>query len=895
MSKHLVIGICAHVDAGKTTLAEAMLYRSGAIRKAGRVDHRDSFLDTHSLERARGITIFSKQAEMNYNDIGVTLLDTPGHVDFSPEAERVMPVLDACVLVVSAVDGVQSHTYTLWNLLMRHRVPVFIFVNKTDQTDGEFKSGCMERLKKQLSESCVDFSVGEGAEFLDEIATSDEGALEEYLENNSISRERIADLIRGSKIFPVYFGSALKMDGVDEFMEDLFGYMYTVDADRSKEEFGARVFKISHDKDGNRLSYMKVESGVIVPRMTIGDEKVNQIRIYSGGGFIQAKEAGPGEICAVTGLEKTRPGQGIGNSTSSEDTILEPVLSYRIDFPEECDMMTMYRRMKVIEEEEPTLRITWNRDNNSIEANIMGEVQLETLHSLIMEQIGVDVTFGRGNIVYKETITNTSEGVGHYEPLKHYAEVHLVLEPLPRGSGMEFAVDCREEDLDKNWQRLIMTHLLEKKHVGVLTGSEITDIRITLVAGQAHEKHTEGGDFRQATYRAVRNGLRLANSILLEGVFDFRLEIPTEKMGRAMTDLANMHGKFSQVQLDENVTLFTGVMPVSEINGYSKDVASYTGGKGRLYLTPAGYRECHNTEEVLAGMNYDPEADLENPTGSVFCAHGAGYEVKWDKVSEMMHINSWLDKNREKLSGYTGKEYRSERFEPGFSKRKGSSEQRFGAEDKELQAIFERTYGVKKTKPGRSIFDDAPDSGDERAYRAEKKPSGKKISERKKLQKYLIVDGYNIVFAWEELADIAKLNIDSARGMLMDILSNYKGYHDFRLVLVFDAYKVKGNRGTEGRYKNIDVVYTKEGETADAYIERLANSLKRDAEVTVATSDGLEQLMVFGDGAARMSARDLKIDIERTCEKIREFCNKRGGDRNYLGNYMPKDTKNLKT
>lgn len=858
-TKRLVIGILAHVDAGKTTLAEGILYKSGSIRKAGRVDHGDAFLDTYALERSRGITIFSKQAELQLNDLAVTLLDTPGHVDFSAEMERTLQVLDYAILVISGADGVQGHVQTLWRLLKQYNIPVFMFINKMDQ-EGTDREKLLAELNQKLEERCVDF--GSDLEMLyDALAMCDEHLMETYLEEGEIDDEAIKTAICERKVFPCFFGSALKMEGIDELLDGIERYARVPDYG---EDFGARVYKISRDDQGNRLTHMKVTGGVLKVKMPLETgEKVDQIRIYSGAGFQTVQEVKAGGICAVTGLVKTRSGEGIGAEGQGTEPILEPVLTYQIQLPEGTNVHDMFLKLKQLEEEEPQLQIVWDDHSGEIHAKVMGEIQIEILKSLIGDRFHVEVGFGTGSIVYKETIENTVEGVGHYEPLRHYAETHLLLEPGEPGSGLVFETLCSEDLLDRNWQRLILTHLMEKKHRGVLTGSEITDMKISLVSGRAHTKHTEGGDFRQATYRAVRQGLRQAKSVLLEPIYDFCLEIPSDKVGRAMTDIQTMKGTFEPPLMEEDRAIITGSAPVINMREYASEVLAYTKGMGSLTCTLKGYAPCHNAEAVIEAIGYDPEADLDNPTGSVFCTHGAGFNVPWDQVHEYMHLDSYL--KTETVEETAELEVSGLKSVPsvGFS------------EDAELQQIFERTYGPVKRKEWR---------------RAEVPETVQKNREKKPEESYLLVDGYNIIFSWDELHELADVNITSARNALMDILSNYQGFRKDTLILVFDAYKVQGNPGQVFKYHNIHVVYTKEAETADQYIEKTVHRMNRKYNVTVATSDALEQVIILGQGANRMSARGLKDEVEQDCREIRQILDeRRETNRNYLLSGLSKE------
>lgn len=828
-NNHLVVGILAHVDAGKTTLAESILYLSGNIRKIGRVDHGDSFLDHNALERSRGITIFSKQAEVTIGEKDITLLDTPGHVDFSAEMERTLQVLDYAILVISGSDGVQGHVQTLWRLLERYKIPTFLFINKMDQPGTE-KKALLAELQKRLSDKCVDFSVTTDSEdFQESIAMCDEKLLEAYLEGRSIETDAICELVAQRKVFPCFFGSALKMQGVEEFLTDFDKY---TSAPQYTEEFGAKVYKISRDKQGTRLTHLKITGGSLkVKELLKTDEKVDQIRIYSGTNFTTVNEVYAGSICAVTGLNSTKVGEGLGKETDSFPPILEPVLTYQIQLPDGCDVHGMYVKLKQLEEEEPELHIVWNEQLNEIHAQVMGEVQIEILKNIIAERFDTPVEFGVGNIVYKETIEEAVEGAGHYEPLRHYAEVRLLLEPAERGSGLTFETNVSEDILDKNWQRLILTHLEEKEHKGVLTGSDITDMKITLINGRAHLKHTEGGDFRQATYRAVRQGLKRAKSILLEPVYEYQLEVPSEMIGRAMADIQKMNGTFNQPELDGEMSVLKGTAPVAYMRDYQMEVVSYTRGLGRLFCTLKGYEPCHNTEDVVANIGYNAESDLENPTGSVFCSHGAGFTVPWNEVENYMHTESLAKQKRQRAieeNAYVA---------PST------------IDEDELQAIFERTYGTSK----RERYDST------RTVMAYSEP--KKIKKQEPLPEILLVDGYNIIFAWEDLKELAEANIAGARGKLMDILCNFQGYRKNIVILVFDGYKVEGNPGEVLRYHNIYVVYTKEAETADQYIEKTVHDISKKYHVRVATSDMMEQMIIMGAGAHRISAKELREEI----------------------------------
>ena len=894
--KQITMGILAHVDAGKTTLSEGILYTCKAIRKLGRVDHQDAFLDTNTLERNRGITIFSKQAECTLGEFGITLLDTPGHVDFSAEMERTLQVLDYGILVISGADGVQGHTETLWRLLSRYQIPVFLFINKMDQP-GTDRETLLAELKEKLDTNCVDFSADQTSEdWKEQVAVCDEQVMEAYLEGEEISRVQIQKMIRERKLFPCYFGSALKLTGVKEFLEDL---KLRIRESSYPESFGAKIYKITRDSQGERLSHMKITGGALKVKSVLSNgkpgesgegiwqEKVNQIRIYSGEKYTMVSEVKAGTVCAVTGLTATYPGQGLGSEQTSDMPVLEPVLSYRIGLPEEVNVHQALLQLRQLEEEEPLLHIVWNGTLGEIYAQVMGEVQIEILKSLIKERFGMGVTFDEGNIVYKETILEPVEGVGHFEPLRHYAEVHLLLEPGETGSGLSFATDCSEDVLDRNWQRLILTHLEEREHKGVLIGAPITDMKITLLTGRAHIKHTEGGDFRQATYRAVRQGLRKAKSQLLEPYYEFRLEVPSEQVGRSMTDIQKMLGEFDPPKTEGEMTVLTGSAPVVTMRDYQKEVISYTSGRGRLSCTLKGYYPCHNQEEVVEAVGYDPEADLENPTGSVFCAHGAGFVVNWDQVEEYMHVESgW--------NAPAGQETEPEK--PVTAKNWKEENEKYWATEKELEEIFERTYG-----PIRKLGEEPPVGRSVKGWKKSRRDPlegyGKSTSDYKQKKppdgekEYLLVDGYNIIFAWEDLKELAAVNIDGAREKLMDILCNYQGFKKCTLILVFDAYKVKGNPGSVETYHNIHVVYTKEAETADQYIEKTVHEIGRKYRVTVATSDQLEQVIILGQGGQRMSARELLEDVIEVSHQIRETAReKRSSEKNYLFDHLDEET-----
>ena len=864
--KKAVIGILAHVDAGKTTLSEGLLYLSGSIRKFGRVDHQDAFLDNFSLERQRGITIFSKQAVLTLGDLEVTLLDTPGHVDFSAEMERTLQVLDYAVLVVSGTDGIQAHTLTLWRLLERYQIPVFLFINKMD-LPGADADVRMAELRRRLSEGCLAFDRMDDA-FYEAAALTEESAMDEYLTDGALSEETLRGLIAGQRIFPCYFGSALRLSGVEELIAGLERWIQPAVWPAS---FGAKVYKISRDTQGARLTHLKVTGGVLRVRDLLTgcrpggsdawEEKADQLRIYSGGKYTTVNEVPAGGVCAVTGLSQTYPGQGLGIEAESEQPALEPVLTYRVGLPQGPDAHTALGKLRQLEEEDPQLHLLWNESLGEIHLQLMGEVQLEVLQTMIQERFGFPVQFGAGSIVYKETIAAPVIGVGHYEPLRHYAEVHLLLEPAPRGSGLQFESLCSEDVLDRNWQRLVLTHLEEKAHRGVLTGSPITDMKISLLTGRAHLKHTEGGDFRQATYRAVRQGLRKAESILLEPWYQFRLEVPTEYVGRAMTDLQRLSGTVAPPETDGEMSVLTGRAPVACLRDYPTEVTAYTQGRGRLICTLAGYDVCHNSDEVIASIGYDCDRDLENPCDSVFCAHGAGYVVPWNEVDGKKHLDSVLRLDRPAEGGAAPASLR--RYTYGGTL----------AEDKELAAIYERTYGKQeKERPRR------PDARQEMQQAAVRQMqlTG---------PEYLLVDGYNIIFAWEELASLARTDFGAARLVLMDILANFQAFKKIELILVFDAYKVPNNPGSVEKYKGIHVVYTKEAETADAYIERVTYEIGKKHRVRVATSDGLEQMVILGHGALRISARAFKLEVEQAEGQISELIaenNRQGRDLNRL-------------
>jgi len=911
--KKLVIGILAHVDAGKTTLSEELLYLCGEIRKIGRVDHGDAFLDTYELEKERGITIFSKQALLKTENMEVTLLDTPGHVDFSAEMERTLQVLDYAILVINGMDGVQSHTMTLWRLLERYQIPTFLFVNKMDQ-QGTDHDALLNDLKQHLHENCVDFGRTQDTDYgmyeltpeqLENIAVCEEDILETYLETGIVEDRDIARLIVQRKIFPCYFGSALKEKGVKDFWNGV--QKYTAEPKRPTE-FGAKVFKIARDEQGNRFTYMKITGGSLKVKTLLSsnsngqslpgrkaeeaawEEKADQIRLYSGAKYELTSEAEAGTVCAVTGLTRTYPGEGLGIEQESELPILEPVLNYQIILPDDCDPHQMLQKLRQLEEEEPQLHILWDSQFSEIHAQLMGEVQIEILKKLIWDRFHVAVEFGAGSIVYKETVAEPVEGVGHFEPLRHYAEVHLLIEPGEPGSGCQFFTACSEDVLARNWQRLILTHLEEKEHIGVLTGSPLTDVQITILTGRAHAKHTEGGDFRQATYRAVRQGLRKARNILLEPYYEFRLEVPAEMIGRAMSDVQKMQGTFDAPEVEGETAILKGTAAVAQMRDYQKEVVSYTHGTGKLFCSLKGYAPCKNQDEVVQNIGYDPEADLENPTGSVFCAHGAGFVVPWDQVEAYMHLQSGVDMDElDSESWYEdvesaqnlGTAVDNTNISGNISGKNGKfSYSGSYEEEEELQAIFERTFGPMKRDRTAFQKKTVHSSTPATRYRAGKP----------RQEEYLLVDGYNIIFSWEELNELAKENIHAACDKLMDILSNYQGYRKCTLILVFDAYKVEGHVEEIIPYHNIYVVYTKEAETADQYIEKTVHRIGRQYQVTVATSDGLEQVIIMGQGAHRISAQGLKKEIEDTEKTAREeWHQRRQSSKTYLFDHMSEE------
>lgn len=887
LKKRICTGILAHVDAGKTTLSEALLYLSGSIRKLGRVDNQDAFLDTYQLERARGITIFSKQAELQWNEAAVTLLDTPGHVDFSAEMERTLQVLDYAILVISGADGIQGHTETLWRLLSRYKIPVFLFINKMDQP-GTDRAALMKELKKRLDEGCIDFQEAGTENFYEQAAMCEERLLDTYLETGIVEESEIKSLIRHRKLFPCFFGSALKLQGVEELLDSL---CRLAQSPCYPDSFGARIYKISRDSQGNRLTHLKVTGGSLKIKaapVSGCPDKINQIRIYSGSRFETMQEALAGTICAVSGLSASFAGQGLGFEEEHTAPILEPVLNYRLILPEDCDAAAFLPKLRQLEEEDPLLRVLWNESLQEISMQMMGQVQIEVLKSQIEERFGISAEFGAGSIVYKETIAGPVEGAGHFEPLRHYAEVHLLLEPGEPGSGLSFETRCSEDVLDKNWQRLVLTHLEERQHPGVLTGSPITDMHISLTAGRAHPKHTEGGDFRQAVYRALRQGLMEAESILLEPWYSYRLEVPEQSIGRAMSDMDQRSGTCVLEESKDGTALLTGQAPAVCLTEYQAEVTSYSKGRGRLSCSLLGYRPCHNTEEVITCIGYDPERDTDNPTGSVFCAHGAGFIVPWYQAKEYMHVESGLrlsekdEKQGEQLKGFKN---------PGSStKQKASEEPWMGTE--EIDAILERTFYSNSrgkdvprkkysssVKKQRSFTEELP----LQLPRSAPKAAGKK-------QEYLLVDGYNVIFAWERLKILAEDNLDGARLALLDMLCNYQAVRQCSLMVVFDAYRVEGHTTEVSSYHNIQVVFTREAETADQYIEKFAHENAGRFDVSVATSDGVEQVIILGQGCRLISSRELEKELERMNQTLREeFLMKTGARGNRLSDLLTEE------
>ncbi len=843
--KKTVIGILAHVDAGKTTLSESMLYLAGSIRKLGRVDHGNAFLDYNHQEKERGITIFSKQAMFEWKDVEITLIDTPGHVDFSSEMERTLQILDYAILVISSIDGVQNHTKTIWELLKYYQIPTFIFLNKIDilQTDIQ---NLIKELQNTIDDKCLDFTHF-SKESLETIALNNETLLNEYLETQTLKHSSIQEAIYKRETFPCYFGSALKMEGVKEFLDSITSF---IKEKNYSQEFKAKVYKITRDTQGQRLVHMKITGGSLKVKQQLNHYgKVDQIRQYIGNKYQVLDEVYAGSVCAIQGLKNIQLGEGLGTENYMYQPLLEPYMNYHIILPQDCDKYTMIHNIKQLAEEDPNLHIQFSDENDDILIQLMGEIQIEILKKIIADRFHVDVEISQGNIIYKETIIQAVEGIGHYEPLRHYAEVHLLLEPGERGSGLHFSTQCSEDVLDKHWQNLILTHLKEKKHIGVLTGAAITDIKITLLTGKAHLKHTEGGDFREATYRAVRHGLKCAESILLEPYFQFRLEVPQEYLSRAIFDIENMKGHFTISTTLENLAVVEGQAPVRKMKNYQKEVVSYTKGQGKLYCSLSGYQQCEDQDEVIASMQYDSEKDIHNPTGSIFCSHGAGFYVKWNDVKEYMHIDSEWNKQSQ--------QYQHVKYSTSLN------------EEQELEDIFTRTYGTVKRRLSDS-FD----------Y---KKELDSQVKIVQPLPECLLVDGYNVIYSWPELKDLAKNHLDTARTRLIDILGNYQGYKQCLLIIVFDAYKVKGNLGTVEQLHNVHIVYTKEAQTADMYIEHVTHQLSQKYNVVVATSDALEQMIVIGRGARRMSSRELKLEVESLVKtKKEEFERKQEKNHNLL-------------
>ena len=901
MSKQAVVGILAHVDAGKTTLAEAMLFNAGRIRKRGRVDDGDSHLDTNEIERERGITIFSSQAVLDHGGTHVMLVDAPGHVDFSAEAERTLRALDYAILVVGANDGVQGHTETLWRLLARYDIPTFIFINKID-LENPGRDVLLAQLGQRLSEGCLDANeLLAGGTVQEDAAALDEAALEEFLEAGELSSATLSRMVAERKLFPCFAGSALKDQGVDELLDGICALMRE---QAWLPEFAARVYRVSRGDRGERLAWVKVTGGTLHAKQVIGgrsgaetwEQKVDQVRIYNGDKYELAQEVAAGGICAVTGLAHVRPGDALGAEPAGDAPVIAPVLTYTV-LPGEHDVHTVFQALTELADEDPMLGVSWNTHLEQIHLQLMGAVQLEVVQRVLADRFGLSVSFESGGILYKETISQSVEGVGHFEPLRHYAEVHLSLEPLPAGSGVQFGTVASTDELDLNWQRLALTNAMERDHLGVLTGSPITDIRITLTGGRAHAKHTEGGDFRQATYRALRQGLMRAQNVLLEPVYSFRLEIPQEQIGRAMTDIQRMNGTFEPPQTEGEFAILCGSAPVACMRGYQQEVTSYSRGRGKLFCTLQGYAACHNAEEVMAAAGYDPEADLENPPSSVFCAHGAGFVVPWDQVEEYMHLEAVAlpsekgSADEKEASGIA----QSSRAEYFVRERKETPET-FVSEE-ELEEIFKRTYyqnSEPKSQKGyqKRCREEAP------ARRLMERSRAAEADRSKPRERYLLVDGYNIIFSWEMLRELSKVNIESARNLLMDVLCDYQGFNGCTLILVFDAYRVEGGQERVFNYHNIHVVFTKEAETADQYIEKTVHKIGKKADVTVATSDALEQVIIYGQGARRMAARELLEEVELTREKVLERIEKRPGstqkqltenDHNYLFDHLPEE------
>ncbi len=823
--KKQVLGILAHVDSGKTTLSEALLYASGTRRSLGRVDHGDAFLDTHSLERARGITIFSKQALFSTVQHDFTLVDTPGHVDFSPEAERTLPILDCAILVISGTDGVQAHTVTLWKLLEKYSVPTFLFINKMDLAGAE-KDKLLAQLQKELSPGCLDFA---DPQLLENAAMCDEALLESYLQTGTVTDGNLRELIAARRLFPCCFGSALRLQGIEEFLQVLDSFAPDTEA---KPLFGARVQKISHDPQGARLSWLKITGGSLKVRSLLNEEKIVSIRAYSGDKFTVLEEAEPGQLVAVTGLTGTYAGQGLGCEPSAPKPSMTPVMTYRVQL--NTDPVLALPKLKLLEEEDPQLRLVWDTDTKQLQVQIMGKVQLEVFKTLVQQRFGLEVQLSDPKIYYLETITNEVEGVGHFEPLRHYAEVHILLSPLPRGTGLQFDTVCSTDVLDINYQNLILTHMAEKMHRGVLLGAPITDVKMTLLVGKAHLKHTEGGDMRQATYRAIRQGLMQARSVILEPWYAFSLRLPAPQVGRAITDIRAMGGQFDAPESAGDMALLQGLVPAAELGDYAETLAAYTQGRGQLQITLHGYLPCHNTEAVIAAAAYDPESDLENTPDSVFCAHGAGFTVKWNQVKDYMHLDSGIQEEKAPML----------------------ITRHLSADDKTLEAIMEREFGPQKTV----------------LYRPpENRPASETLTIRPPKQQYIIVDGYNIIHAWDKLAETAKSDLSAARRQLCDILSSYAGFKKCRMVVVFDGYKVKGNLGEKTSFGNIQVVYTKENETADAYMEALSAQIGTNYNLRIATSDALVQLSSLRSGALRMSARELLAEVEAAQKEMQQY------------------------
>ena len=898
----LVIGILAHVDAGKTTLAEGLLYTCGQLRRLGRVDHGDAFLDNFSLERERGITIFSKQAQLTWEGMDITLLDTPGHVDFSAEMERTLQVLDYALLIISGSDGVQGHVQTLWRLLKQYKIPTFLFVNKMDQP-GADKEKLLRELQGRLDARCVEPDDEE------EVSLCDEALMEEYLERGGLTEASVRRAVAERRVFPCFFGAALHLRGIEELLSGIRSYAVCPEY---PEEFGARVYKISRDAAGNRLTHLKVTGGCLRVKMTVGnavsakadgerwEEKADQLRVYDGARFRTADEVQAGEICAVMGLDRTFAGQGLGAERENALPVLAPVLTYRLALPEGSDPVRVLSQLRALEEEEPELHVVWRETSKEIRVQVMGEVQIEILKRLISERYGLTVDFVNGSILYKETLAAPTVGIGHFEPLRHYAEVHLLMEPAERGSGLQFASSCSEDVLDRSWQRLILTHLEEKTHLGVLTGSPVTDMKITLIGGRAHLKHTEGGDFRQATYRALRQGLMRGQCVLLEPVFSFRLEVPSENLGRAMSDIRRMSGNFEAPLTEGEYGVLTGSAPVAEMWDYQREVSAYTKGRGRLACNLKGYEVCHNAEEVILRLGYDAEADMENPASSVFCAHGAGFVVSWDEVEKYAHLKNLSEERmpdggerygEESLEKAGSNAVRSGRTPSVGQRQTGSGASGYITQE-EIEDIFQRTYGKSGgdyapyryhlqntggTYSGQKSGNAEAEGGQDMRQTSAEKAAGTKAlktaaskADASQREEYLIVDGYNIIFAWEELRKLAEVNIDSARDKLMDICCDYQGSQGCTLILVFDAYKVRGGEGSVLKYHNIHVVYTREAETADQYIEKTVHKIGKKHRVTVATSDGLEQMIIWGEGAVRLSARGFQAEVEAAQSRLRE-------------------------